>query len=164
MRKKGFTLIELLIFMGILTVLLLVLTQIFVSVIDSRLESESLSSIEQDGNYIMARLMYDIERSTNIITPATPGAHGSTLQIVVDGVTNTYTLNGSNIQLTNGAGTDRLNGYDTTISSLDFKRVSTDSAITSPKDSILVNITVVSQTTRRVGTESRSYQITAASR
>lgn len=159
-KKRAFTLIELLIFMGILSVMLLVLTQVFVSILDSRIESESLSSVEQDGNFIVSRLMSDIERSTAINIPSAPGNHGSTLQIVAGGVTNTYTLNNGLLQLTNTNGTDQLNGYDTRVSNLDFKRIGGGGAT----DSIQISMTITSLVVGHAGPQIKTYQITAAAR
>src|SRR5690348_3778918 len=97
--KRSFTLIELLIYMALLSILLVIMTQIFVSVLDSKLEIESLTSIERDGNYLTSRLIYDISRSNGIVAPAGIGGQSNTLQISINGVNYIYTLNGSNIEL-----------------------------------------------------------------
>src|SRR3990172_6790072 len=50
--RRGFTIIELILYMGMLSILLAVLSQIFVSILNVQLESQSSSSIEQDSRYI----------------------------------------------------------------------------------------------------------------
>ncbi len=158
--KSGFTLIELLIYMALLSVLIVILTQIFVSVIDAKLETESIASIERDGNYILSRLIYDISQSNGIVTPSGIGGQGSTLQISINGVSNTYSLSGNNLQVTNAGGTYRLNGYNSNISNLSFTRIGPGDST----DTIQFSFTVTSQVQRRTGSESKIYQSTAASR
>lgn len=57
--KKGFTLIELLLYMALVIIFLGILTNLFVSVLDIKNESTAQSSIEQDGRFILSRLLYD---------------------------------------------------------------------------------------------------------
>lgn len=57
--KKGFTLIELLIYMALVVIFLGILTNLFISVIDVKNESTAVSDIEQDGRFILTRLLYD---------------------------------------------------------------------------------------------------------
>src|SRR3989338_3288431 len=98
--KFGFTLVELLIFMGMFTVLLAVLSQVFGMIVDARLESESTSSVVQDGNFLLNRFMYDIARTNTINTPSTVGSTDTTLYLTIDGVNHLYVLNAGNLELT----------------------------------------------------------------
>lgn len=121
--KKAFTLVELLIFMGIFSILIFILTDIFVASLNTRLESESTTGVDQDGRYILARLMYDIRRSQAVAQPTSPGNQTLTLQLTINGDTHTYTLNSGNFELTNNLGTERLNSMYTRISGLTFTRL-----------------------------------------
>jgi len=58
--KRGFTLIEILIYMGLMAALIIVLTNVFVTVLETQLESSSTSVVEIDGRYLLSRLIYDI--------------------------------------------------------------------------------------------------------
>lgn len=164
MRKKAFTLIELLIYMGLLSVLIVVMTQIFVSVLDARLATESVESIERDGNYILNKFIYDVSRANGIISPSGTGGSGSTMIIVIGGVNYTYTLNGTNLILTNDSGSNQLNSYNTKISQNGatplFRRIGPGDAT----DTIQFTFKVTSQVTERTGSESKVYQTTATSR
>lgn len=61
--KKGFTLVELLLYMGLVVIFLGVLTNLFVSVLDVKDESSGVSFVEQDGRFILSRLLYDANQS-----------------------------------------------------------------------------------------------------
>ena len=114
----GFTLIEFLIYMGIFSMLLVVLTQMFVMILTTQLGTESSSSVEQDSRFILARLMYDVQRASQITVPATLGVSGNTLQLIIGGVSYTYVLNGTNLELNS----NQVNSFDTTVSNLSFER------------------------------------------
>lgn len=162
MRKKiklsnGFTLIELLIYMGLLTIFLSILTQIFASSLDVELESQSTSSVEQDGRLLMTRLMYDIHSGSAITVPASIGQSGNNLQITVNGINYSYGVNGNgDIQLTNNLGTDNLNSYDSKVTSIAFRRLGKING----KNAITINLTLTSRTTRIKGPETRNFQTT----
>ncbi len=158
MRKiiKGYTLIELLIFLGMLSILLVVLSQVFGSIIDTRLESESTSSIVQDGNLLLNRFMYDIARASAINRPNVVGATDTTLDLTISGVNYLYALNSGNLQLTVNSTAYQLNSIDSTISNLTFKRIGNDDG----KDTIQLGYTVTGKIQRPAGLESKSYQTT----
>lgn len=157
--SKGFTLVELLLYMGIFTILLTVITTIFTQSIDTQLESQATSSVEQDGRYILAKLIYDINRASSITSP-TLGNSASSLQIVVNGVTQTYQLSSGNLTITDSNGTNNLNGFDTSISNLSFRQLGNVGG----KNSIRINFTASSITERNTGPEVRDYETTAGIR
>ncbi len=161
-NKKGFSLIELVIYMGLLAILLVVLAQVFTSIIQSRLDSESGASIDQDANYILTRLTYDVQRAQAINTPSN-FVTGTQLQINVGGVNYTYALSGGNLQLTNSYGSNILNGYNSTISSLQVTRIGNGTTPVNT-DSIKINFTITSRVRKLSGNESRNYEITVAPR
>src|SRR3989338_7067480 len=97
-RSKGSTLIELLLYMGILSIFLMILTQLFLSVLDVSTESKQVSSVVQDGRFILARLRYDIQRADAINSPSL-GSSDTTLSLDIGGNTYVYTLSGSNLEL-----------------------------------------------------------------
>jgi prepilin-type N-terminal cleavage/methylation domain-containing protein len=122
--KKGFTLIELAVYLGILSILLLVLSSFFNSAMDTLLQSQATSPTEQDSKFILNRLMYDITNADSLTTPANPGDQGQTLQLVRSGITYTYTQTNNNLTITdNVGGTDVLNSPQASISGLLFKRI-----------------------------------------
>lgn len=158
--KKAFTLIELLIFMGIFSGLTLVCTQILVSTVEIQTESKALSNVQLDGNYIINRLSYDLTRADSISAPAAPGIQSGTLQLDIGGSNYTYSLNSGVLSISHPNGTDRINGYDSSISDLTFLRLGNANG----KNTIKVNFTVTGLTDKISGEETRSFQTTIGSR
>ena len=159
--KKGFSIIELLLYMGILTILLVITMQMFSSIFDIQLESQATSSVAQDSKYIMGRFTYDLNRAESISTPSSPGSSSATLALVIDGETFTYSLNSGDLILENNkTGTiDQLNSSETTVSNVSFLRLDGNG-----KDSVQMSFTLTSETIRRGGKEVESFQTTAGLR
>jgi prepilin-type N-terminal cleavage/methylation domain-containing protein len=158
-KQRGFSLIEMLIVMGLLSILLVALTDMFTSVLNVQTESESTAAVSQDGRFVLARLGYDINHASSITTPAALGGSGSTLAIVVGGNTYTYTVSGGNLQLTNHLGTNNLNGSETTISGFTVQRLGVAS-----KDSIRLSFTVTSRAQPKQGAEVKTFTTTVGRR
>lgn len=158
--NRGFTLVELIIYMGLLVIFLLVLSNIFASILDVRTESESISAVEQDGRFIMARLSYDINRATSVSTPASLGGSGSSLTLVIGAVNYTYALSGGNLVLTNDLGTNNLNSSESTISSLSFQKLGNSGG----KETVKIQFTVNSVAQRDKGAETQTFYITGGRR
>jgi len=156
---KGFSLVELLIYMGLLSILVGIMSMIFASIIDVQLRSESASSVDQDSRYILSRMLYDMKSAARVSTPASPGTSSSTLQMLVNNITYTYSLDGSNnLQLSNNYGTNVLNGYDTQVSGLSFQRVGAGDS----NDTIRMTFTLTSRTSPHGQAETKTFQTTLA--
>ncbi|KKU28482.1 MAG: hypothetical protein UX80_C0003G0029 [Candidatus Amesbacteria bacterium GW2011_GWA2_47_11b] len=97
--KKAFTLIELLIYMGLVGLFLVVLTNMLATILETQEESAAASLVDIDGRYILSRIAYD----ANIMV-LTPQA---------------YSLVEGNLL----AGGVRLNSYDSVISEWSVTRV-----------------------------------------
>ncbi len=161
-KKKAYTLVELLVFMGIFSVFLVVLTNILTSVLDVRQESESTSSVQQDGNFLLNRFSYDISRANAIITPSAIGSTTQSLNITVNGQSYVYALNSNNLQLTANGVSDNLNSVSTSISNLSFTRIGNSPG--DNKDTIQVAFTVTSNIKKTSGLETKSFQTTVGLR
>lgn len=147
--------------MGMLSILLGVLMQIFVSVLDVQLESESTSSIDQDSRYILSRFMYDINRADKtIILPVNLGDTTSTLEIKIDNINYNYNLDAGNLEVTDDTGTYTLNSFDTTISNLTFQKL----GILEGTNTIRINFTITGKTIKPGGVETKSFQTTVGTR
>lgn len=159
-RKGGFTIVELLIYMALLSGFLIITTELFASIMDVKLESESVSSVEQDGRYILTRLAYDIPQSSSITTPNTLGSTTTSLVMVISGITYTYSINGDNLQLVNNLGTNNLNSTESKISDVSFRKIGNAGG----KETIKLNFTVTSATTGNTGPEVRTFNTTIGRR
>lgn len=158
--KKGFTLIELVIYIGILSILLGALSAIFTSIVDVQLESTATSSVNQDGRYLLSKLLYDVKSSSATVVPANPGTPSSTMQLTINSVNYTYSLNGNNnLQVVNNSTneTNVLNSYDTSLSGLTFTRIGNGGS----SDTLRVSFTVTGRTIERAGqVETKTFQTT----
>jgi len=160
-QNAGFTIVEFLVYLGLLTIFLVILSDIFVSVVELKLGTESISSVEQNERFVTSRFIYDIHRASSITTPATLGATSSSLVLVIGGVTNTYQLNGTDLELTNNFGTFKLNDSEVKISNPIFRRIGNSGG----KPTIKVNFTVTSRAERPgVGFEVRVASTTTGLR
>lgn len=165
--QKGFTLTEIVFYMGLLLILIGLLSQLFSSILDVQLESQSASSVDLDGRYILSKLTYDMRSmqttsptNDTIITPASPGLSGSTLTFKVNTINYTYATNSGNLTLTNNNGSNNLNSTNTTISNLKFTRIGSGTST----DTIRVSFTLTSKISRTSsGPESRTFQTTISS-
>ena len=158
--ERGFTLVEMLITMGLMSIFMLVLTDIISAVGDVQVESEATSAVSQDGRFILARLSYDIGRASSVTTPGSLGSTTSSLVLVIGGVTYTYALSGGNLQLSVSPNTDNLNGADTTISSFTVQRLGNAGG----KETLTVQFTVTSVAVRDSGAEVRTFTTTVGRR
>ncbi len=158
--NKGFTFVEIVMYMALLSFLLLILTQILTSVLDVRSESEANSYVQQDGRYILARLVYDINRAQSVETPSALGQQTSSLQITIGGIENTYAIAGSNLTISNNSGLDFLNSYGSKISNLTFRRLGSIGG----RPSIKISFTVTSVTVREQGPEVQNLETSAGLR
>src|SRR5258708_34652887 len=106
---KGFTLIELVIYIGVLSILLTAMSALFTSIIDVQFESTSTSSVNQDGRYLLSKLLYDVKSITNvppdgIVVPATAGVQSTTMQLTINSINYTYSLDSNNnLQVVNNS-------------------------------------------------------------
>lgn len=154
--QKGASLIELLIYMSILAVLLTILTSVFVSALDVQSESQATSSVEQDGNYILARLAYDIHRAQSINIPAVNGDTSNSFKIVIGGVNYTYSIDANNnLILTNNSGPNNLNNYGSLVSGLSVQRLGNVGGV---ENTLRITFTVTSKIKKISGPEIKSFE------
>lgn len=159
-RTKGFTLIELSLFMGMFSIILLILLQIFTALMEKQLEVESTSAVESDRVYILSRLAYDITRADSITLPAAVGQQGDTLSLVIDGKNYTYTKTANNIILNTDLDTNTLNSFRTSVPDLRFQRIGN----TGGKNAIHVSYTIESIIDTPQGRETKSIDTTIGTR
>ncbi len=147
--RQGFTIVEMVVYMGLLTVMLVLLTRMFTGILDMQLTSTAVGEVEQDSRYIFARLAYDIGRASSVA-----GA-GSSLILFIDGIANTYSLNNNNVVLENAVGADTLNSGGTQISNLSFLQLG---------NSIQIKFTITSTTQNVQGPDAKDMQTSIALR
>lgn len=153
-QKRGFTLMEMIIYVAGLLIFVTILSEVFASIIEVQQESQTVSSVEEDGRFILSRLSNDIQQASSVSLPATPGASSATLQISVNADNYSYSLQNGNLNLTNASGTNQLNGFDTAVSGLSFTRIGNAGG----KNSIRMQYTLTSKSVRKKGPEVKTFQ------
>lgn len=152
-KAKGFTLIELLLFMGLFSIVMFILLDIFTSLVNTKLKTESSTALHLDSRFILQKTMNDLNRAQFISNPIL-GNTSSTLQFTLYGIPQTYRLQNNNFELVNDLGTTQLNSYDTNVTQLTFSRLGNVDG----KNSIKINFTLQSKIIQNTTQENASYQ------
>ncbi|MFA5136496.1 MAG: hypothetical protein WC489_03820 [Patescibacteria group bacterium] len=120
---KGVTLVELVLYMGILSVLLVLFVDLFGTMVQRQLETESLSSVQQDGAYILSRLSHDFQNASHIDFPTTPGATADTFRLNIQSVPYDFSVSNGNLVITHESTSEQINSYDTSIVNIMVERL-----------------------------------------
>lgn len=157
--KKSFSLIEMVVYMGVFSVIMLVLTNLFISTLDLKVKNDANSSVSQDGRFILSKIMADINNANSVSYPSL-GSSASSLNFVLYGVAQTYQLNNGNLELVNNNGTNILNSVGTSVTNLSFYRIGNSGG----RNSIQVQLTLKSKSVTNGNQESISFQTTTGLR
>jgi prepilin-type N-terminal cleavage/methylation domain-containing protein len=157
--QRGMTIVELVVCMGILSLLLLVLTSLFSTSLEVQFRTQASSAVQQDTLYLVSRLQYDVRRASAISLPATIGAQGSTMRLVISGSNWDYQLSGDNLVLVNSLGTHRMNAAETKVTNFQVTKVGNSGG----EDQVQINLTVDTLLEGAVGSPSASYSFHVAS-
>ena len=158
--RAGFTLIEIILYMSLLAVFLITLTDIFVSILDVSTQSEATSSVEQDSRSMLSRFNLDIANADSIATPASLGTTSNNLEMITNGTTYNYSLWGERLIVDNGSETHAINSTETQITSISFQRIGNVGG----KETIRIQFDIQSVTKRPSGVETRSFTTTVGRR
>jgi len=137
--SAGFTLVELIIYCGLFLIFLTMLTSIFISTLEVHSQAYSRSIVQQDGQFIIQRFIYDINRADSVTTPVNLGETANSLVLDIDGETYSYVLNSGQLELTNNDGTYVINFDQTQISNLSFTKLGNPSGISTVQVDFKVN-------------------------
>jgi len=140
--KSGFTFIEILVYMGLLGTFILVLSSLLFAILDVKLESVASSDVDLDGQYVLARLGYDIRRAAAVTLPGSLGVTANGLNLTISGATYSYATASGNLELTVSGTSHRLNSVGTSVSNFSVTRLGNPSG----KNSLLINLNLVSNT------------------
>ena len=131
--QKGVTIVELLVYMGLLSIFIVVILDVLLTVLDARLQAESTSSVDQDTNFILAKLSSDIYNADSVTYPVNAGDSGNSLTLIKNGIAYSYSEDASgNFIVTTGSSSANLNSTNTILTGLSFKRTQTADPDTKP--------------------------------
>lgn len=160
--NHGFTLIELTIYIGLLGILIVIMSQMFIAIMSLKLESSSASAVQQDGTYITTRLAYDIRRAAAILSPAVGQSAGLlSLDIVEGGIHHTYQYasNSGILTLSDGIHTDVLESSGSAVTQFSVSRVGNSASNPNAKDTVDIVLTMTSQYQLPQGPDKMIYHI-----
>ena len=146
-KQRGITIVELLVYVGLLSIFMLVLVDVFVTILNNKLETESISTLNQDTRYIYTRLAYDIANADSASVPSP-----NSLNIVSGGVSYDYARDGNGNLLLNGSA---LNGLDTKVDGIIFTKIG---------NTVKVSYTVTSRIELPSDEQTRSIETTVGLR
>lgn len=158
--QKGFTMVEMLMYMGLLSLLLVVIVDLFASSLDVQLESQAVSGVDQDAKFILGRLAYDIRRADTIVLPILGSTSSGTLTLIADGSQYSYSTQSAALVYSTSNETNYLNSFETTAENVLFQRLGNSGG----KNAIKIILTIKSKTTRLSGQETRKIETTVVTR
>ena len=155
-NEQGYSLIEITLYVALLGIFLTTITSLFISSVDLRFETESTSSIQQDGRYLLSRFRYDVINASSIVSPASLGGSSNSLQIVRNGTTYTYSLDNGNLLVSDGVSSDQLNSSQVHVNSISFTRLGNPGG----KNTLTIDYVLESVVERADGPETKDYTVT----
>lgn len=126
-QKKGITIVEMLVYLGLSTILMLTLAELFAGVLEESTKTQNYSAVQTDGQYVMTRLRNHISAASQIMVPASLGDSSTELQILVDGITYRYYLANnpqgvSQLYMNDGAADYLVSSVDSSVTDVSFVR------------------------------------------
>lgn len=163
--NKGFTLLETLIYFSLLSIILLIVVDLFFRISESSLESFRKNALETEGEYVLNKIAYDIHRidvpnNDSILEPPAPGDTTPWLIVSIDASIYTYVkdpgfFTGNEIIVENPLERDRLTSNSVRVENMSFTRISNNDT----KPTVKISFTLVSTAPSKDGTfESREFE------
>lgn len=160
--------IELAIYGGLLGILLVMLSEFFVSLLNVQVVSNADTSIDQDGKYIMARMSYDVKRAKAILSPSLGQTAATMSATITDSGTDytyRYALTNTNLFLTVGAGAPvQLNSDGTKVTNFSVSHIGNSGQISGAKDTLQISFVLQAVATASSGLNHAQYQTTVSLR
>lgn len=145
--KKGTTIVEILLYLGLISIFLLIMIDVFVTGVNFKLESESTSSVQSDSQFILAKMMNEVSNSTSL------NVSGDSL-ILSSG---TYSLVNGDLVFTQAGVATKLNSLDSTVTDISFVKLGNLDGVPTVGVSFDIESTIVKQGGIK---EARSFQTT----
>lgn len=102
--RKGFSLLELLIYISLISIISLVLAQLFVSISRGGASAEAQSEVNSNLRFAVDKIAQDVRSASSVSVPASAGASGSTLTLSVSGSNVAYCVVGGALRRESSGG------------------------------------------------------------
>jgi len=165
-NSAGFTLMELVIYLGIVSFVTVLLAASMSNLLGGRGKTQSQQRVSESIQFLSDRITDDIRQATSISVPATSGAQGSTLTMLVANASVTYTLTGTTVTRQSGvASAEAITPSDVAVTALNFQRLeNTNTPLSYTSVSIITNVTMTNSTSDGSSAYSKSKTFSASLR
>lgn len=120
-KKSGFTLVELLVYFGLFSILLVVLSSVFITMLEQQTQDTAQSALQQESEYILTKLKYEINNADEIVMPASPGATLQSLTLRTDGTEKVFSLVNSQLVYTFDTVAWQMTSNEIMVTDLEFE-------------------------------------------
>lgn len=158
--QAGFSLVELLLYMGLLSIFLVVISTFFVSILDVQSRAISTSSLEENSKYISSRLKYELRTADTATNSATLGVTTSSFSVVKNNVDYTFSLSGTTLERASSSATVALHDDDIQVSDFSVRRIGNEGV----NDTFQISYTLRSLMQVGGDADQKSYQVTVGLR
>lgn len=128
--NRGFTLVELILYLGVMSLIVVMVSVLMTMIVGGRVKSQSLAEVEQQGAQAMQIITQTIKNASSITTPA-QGIAGASLALVVPDAAKSPTifdLSSGVLRIKEGTGAViALTNANITVSNLSFHNLTRNS-------------------------------------
>jgi hypothetical protein len=158
--NPGDTIVELLLYAALLCIFLLALFNLFSLIISNQTRATAVSLVQSNGNFLLAKLAYDLNQADAITSPLTIGSSAVSMTLVNVGVTTVYSVTNGRLNLSVGTSVNALNDADTAVSNFIVRRLGNVGG----SNSLQVGFTVTSLVVDNTSLKAADFSTTAAIR
>ena len=157
---SGTTVVELVLYMGLLSIFILILFDLFAQILSTQTRSTSVSLVQTNGNFLLTKLTRDINRADSVVIPAVIDTTASSMTLKIGTTNATYSVSEGRLSLSDASGTYFLNDVDTSISGFVVKKIGNSTG----RPGLQLFFTVSSNVVDNSSLKTKSFQTFAALR
>lgn len=158
--KKATTIVELTLYMGLLSIFLVILFNLFSQIISTQTRSVAVSLVQTNGNFLISKLTHDINQANAITAPASIGSSAVSMTLSIGTTNAIYTVTNGRLVMTDSSGSYNLNDVDTTITNFVVTKLGNFGG----KAGLKLSFTVTSNVVDNSNIKTKTYQTFAALR
>lgn len=158
--KNATTIVELTLYMGLLSIFLVIIFNLFSQIISTQTRSVAVSLVQTNGNFLLTKLTHDINQANAITAPASIGSSAISMTLTIGTTNSSYTISNGRLTMTDTSGTYNLNDADTTISDFVVTRLGNSGG----KAGLKIVFTVTSNVVDNSNIKTKTYQTFASLR
>ncbi len=119
---RGFTLVELMIYLGLSAIMLVILSQLFGTILEESVKVQNYSAVQTDGRYILGRLKTQLNNADSVSVPAGLGDSAGELIMIVGGTSYHYYVSNGHLYLNDSTGDYLISDLSTRVTDVVFTR------------------------------------------